>query len=130
MRVLSIARVPDQRYLTASIKLDPPGTLVVSVDRTAWSWSVLKKRGEARLVFRVAPNGEQYGPEQFDLLTQELSGRDLIAIGSKGQLVFGDGTEVTPTAVLPRDLLDNSQNRVRYTCDVALPGLGAIPDTE
>ena len=127
MRIKTIQFLPEDQWLAARITLEPKGTLTLRVRRNSGHiWSVRKSRGEATLAVYVTPDRQTYYQDELESLAQELSLREFLGVGGKGQLLFDQGVEAQPSAHLePSDLLDNSRDDIRYTADVPIPGLGA-----
>jgi hypothetical protein len=125
VKIKAIKLVANDACLVAKITLEPTGTLTLMVARNSGGvWLVRKSRGEAQLAFHVKPEGRTYYQDELEWLTQELGRREFLGVGSTGQLLFDRGVEAQPTAHLePRDLLDNSQDRICYASDVPIPGV-------
>ncbi|MBI5866550.1 MAG: hypothetical protein HZB38_18955 [Planctomycetes bacterium] len=125
MKIKAIKFVPNDAWLAAKLTLEPAGTLTLAVARNSGNiWLVRKSRGAAHLAFHVKPEGRTYYQNELEWLAQELGRREFLGVGSTGQLLFDQGVEAQPTAHLePRDLLDNSQDRISYGSDVPIPGV-------
>lgn len=125
MRVCAINSVTDNDWLIARFKLHPKGTLTLKAQRNSGQvWKNRKSCGEACLAFRVMPDSGIYYENDLDLLLSVIRNIELERVAPGGKLIFAGGITVEPFVNLePRDLLDNSEEVIRWESDIVVPGL-------
>ena len=125
MKILNIELIPNDEFLMVSFALEPSGSLTLRLSRN--SGMICRNRmsrGEAHLVFITKPEGGRYYQDNLEALVQGIHEREFLGIGSHGQLLFENIFEIQPgVELVPRDLLDNSQDVLNYSSDTSIQGL-------